>query len=532
MGFFNSRGRLLWQGAFVLSLAGILSKILSAVYRVPFQNIVGDVGFYIFQQVYPMIGISVLLATSGFPVIISKLLNDYGPEGRGKILRVSMLFVSGVGLVFFLLLFVGAESIAGLMGDAELGPVIRAVSFSYLLLPFVSFFRGYFQGSELMLPTAFSQIGEQLLRVAAILILTWWLVKNGHSLYEAGAGAAFGSLIGGLAAFLILAICWTKRERTGVVVTAKAGVETKTIVKQLCLYTATICAASLMLILIQLVDALNLYSLLTGQGMDELQAKHIKGVYDRGQPLLQLGTVFAASIATALVPSLTKAKKQRESEAAREKVQSSIKISFMIGAGAATGLMCILEPVNVMLFKNSEGTAVLQIFSISIFFASVAMTMTAVLQGLGDTFFPAVSVCSGFLLKAVMNCALIPPFGISGAALATVVSFAAVAGLNLIQLRRKGWIKLSQYRITGILFSAFIMSAVLAVWLYVFEAVITQSSRWLSAAESLSAVLIGGAVYLYCIFKLRVFSEKELELVPFGSKLLTFKRERGGRNGS
>lgn len=101
MGFLKGQRQLLWQGAFVLSLAGILSKILSAVYRVPFQNIVGDVGFYIFQQVYPMIGISVMLATSGFPVIISKLLNDYGSANRAKILRVSMLFLSAVGLGFF-----------------------------------------------------------------------------------------------------------------------------------------------------------------------------------------------------------------------------------------------------------------------------------------------------------------------------------------------------------------------------------------------------------------------------------------------
>lgn len=101
MSFSNVQSRRLWQGAFVLSLAGILSKILSAVYRVPFQNIVGDVGFYIFQQVYPMIGISVMLATSGFPVIISKLLNDFGAGSQTKILRVSMLFISVVGISFF-----------------------------------------------------------------------------------------------------------------------------------------------------------------------------------------------------------------------------------------------------------------------------------------------------------------------------------------------------------------------------------------------------------------------------------------------
>ena len=31
------------KGAMILTLAALVSKILSAVYRVPFQNIVGDI---------------------------------------------------------------------------------------------------------------------------------------------------------------------------------------------------------------------------------------------------------------------------------------------------------------------------------------------------------------------------------------------------------------------------------------------------------------------------------------------------------
>ena len=123
-------------------------------------------------------------------------------------------------------------------------------------------------------------------------------------------------------------------------------------------------------------------------------------------------------------------------------------MSFVIGTGAAAGLICILEPVNVMLFKNSDGTAALQIFSASILFASLAMTMTAVLQGLGNTCLPAVFVCCGILVKAVLNELLIPGFGISGAAFATMMSFAAVAGLNFFQLKRKGW-KEAQEAITA-----------------------------------------------------------------------------------
>ncbi|MDA7028376.1 polysaccharide biosynthesis protein [Bacillus sp. CLL-7-23] len=521
----SDQKRQIWQGAFVLSLAGIFSKVLSAGYRVPFQNIVGDVGFYIYQQVYPLLGISVVLVTVGFPVTISKIMNDYEVENQAKILRISMMFLSGIGLSFFLILFAGAKGIAGLMGDPDLEQVIRAVSFSYLLLPFISFFRGYFQGRQWMLPTAFSQMGEQLVRVTVILLLTWWLVKQDFSLYDTGAGAAFASFVGGLAAFIILAKFWVtrdRRHRSGV-----SNLNTKTVIRQLSLYTMTICVSSLMLILIQLVDAFNLYSLLLDHGLDKLEAKHIKGVYDRGQPLLQLGTVFAVSVATALVPTLTKARKQQETELVQIKVQYAMKTSLTLGIGAAVGLICILDPVNMMLFKNSEGTTALQIFSLSIFFASFAMTITAVLQGCGHPFFPAVSVLLGTVMKTVLNVMLIPSFGIEGAALATAISFAFVALLNFLKLKRKSLTKLSDYKMSGVVISAFTMLMVLLAWLYIFEMVIDAESRWKAAIESLTAVVLGGVTYLYSIIKLKVYSDEELELLPFAIHLSSFKRERG-----
>ena len=48
----NSKGMM--QGAIALSIAAFIAKILSAVYRVPFQNMVGNTGFYVYQQVYPI----------------------------------------------------------------------------------------------------------------------------------------------------------------------------------------------------------------------------------------------------------------------------------------------------------------------------------------------------------------------------------------------------------------------------------------------------------------------------------------------
>ena len=71
------------QGAVVLTIASFIAKVLSAFYRVPFQNFVGDEGFYVYQQVYPIYGIAMTLALSGLPQFISKIVAEQ-PDIRSQ----------------------------------------------------------------------------------------------------------------------------------------------------------------------------------------------------------------------------------------------------------------------------------------------------------------------------------------------------------------------------------------------------------------------------------------------------------------
>ena len=45
------------KGTWILTIASLFSELLSAIYRIPLQNIVGDRGYFIYQQVYPIYGI-------------------------------------------------------------------------------------------------------------------------------------------------------------------------------------------------------------------------------------------------------------------------------------------------------------------------------------------------------------------------------------------------------------------------------------------------------------------------------------------
>ena len=106
---------------------------------------------------------------------------------------------------FYRLLYTvfGAETIAVAMGDIHLDKLLRVISFSFLLMPFLSVARGYFQGFNNMMPTAVSQVIEQTIRVSIIVFLSLFLIAHGFDLYTVGAGAMLGS-IGGLIGIIVL----------------------------------------------------------------------------------------------------------------------------------------------------------------------------------------------------------------------------------------------------------------------------------------------------------------------------------------
>lgn len=513
-----------WKGAMILTIAGILTKILSAAYRVPFQNIVGDVGFYIYQQVYPFFGVAIILSTYGFPVVISKVIAEHPEEVREQAARkirwVSFFFLTLLGMIFFLLLYVGAPHVAAFMGDIELAILIKIVAFSFLLLPLVSVWRGSFQGLGEMTPTAVSQVSEQLIRVATILVLSYLLVKAGFSLYEVGAGAIFGSVAGGFAAVLVLLAFYQKRKRGQKLSVAPSNLlpSSKSIIKVLLLQGFTICISSLLLILFQMVDAFTIYAWLVEAGVDAQSAKELKGVYDRGQPLIQLGTVVATAFSLSLVPYIILSKGKEEQ--VKEKISLSIRVSIGVGAGAAVGLAWLIKPVNTMLFSNENGYQVLLVLGLSILFCSIALTGAAILQGLGNPYLPALFVGMGIGMKYWLNVILIPSYSTMGAAVSTLMAFAFVAIMMVLSLKRKTGTSIFERMPTiPLLVSIAMMSAALAIYLLLTDSFIGDS-RTLATAQSILGVAIGGTVYLLILIKNHFFTKEELLLLPLGKKLV------------
>jgi PST family polysaccharide transporter len=159
----------------------------------------------------------------------------------------------------------------------------------------------------------------------------------------------------------------------------------------------------MLIIFIQMVDALNLYSLLVSNGVEKETAKSLKGIFDRGQPLVQLGTVVATSLSLSLVPLISSERLKKKPEFLHHKIKLAMRISIVVGIGATAGLWTIIRPTNMMLFENGSGSSILGVLSIVIFLNTIISTMVAIMQGLGNLVFPAAVIVISLPLKYVLK---------------------------------------------------------------------------------------------------------------------------------
>lgn len=517
----NMETRQFFKGAFILTLAGLFSKILSAGYRIPLQNITGDLGFYIYQQVYPFLGIAIMLSLYGFPVAVSKMVADFRDQQRELALRSFFIPVFGIiflfSLLLFLLLFTQAGRIAGLMGDKALYVPIRASAYVFLVLPFTSLFRGIFQGTGDMKPTAVSQVLEQMVRVSIIIIVAVLLLQH-SDFYAIGTGAAIASIFGAGIAAIYLGTALTKRQLWSRNVHRELPYSY--FFKTVFLYGLFISVNYMFLLLVQLADAFTLVPALESYGVTSHDAKVMKGIFDRGQPLIQLGIVLGSSLALALIPTITKQRLEQQPDKFHNHLHSALKISLFLAAGATVGLIMIFPYVNELLYQNNHGETYLRILMVVILFSSIAITTSSVLQGVDAVYQTAGVILAGAAVKWGGNVLLVPLFGLYGAAWASVSGAFVVLAWNLWLMRRRfrpsAWRKLPFFKLLLALggMTAFLVgiSMLETYWLPI-------ESRGILLLFTLTVAGIGGLVYLMILIKSGAFSREELGQIPSGELL-------------
>ncbi|MFD0674823.1 polysaccharide biosynthesis C-terminal domain-containing protein [Cohnella sp. GCM10027633] len=540
----QSAKQALWQGAALLGGAALLSKVIGTLQKIPLQNMAGDETFGLYSAVYALAIMWMTLAAAGVPVAVSALVAERvaasDEHGARRVLRWSLGLLVASGFVMFAILCVFAEQFASWMGVESAASAIRMSSIALLFAPATAVLRGYRQGRMEMARPALSQIAEQVARVAFMLIMLIYAVRMAWSPASTAAAVHGGLAAGAVAGLIAMLWRWPWRRTEPIVIRGKGAKSGKAgkpggaaasdgarkvqlpesrgkLLRRIAAVAVPVALASVVAPLIGLIDAFSIPRLL-GQHSDTAAALSLSefGVYNRGIALNQLVIMAAAGAAAALVPALTAARARGDGESIVAGAHRATRLAWWFGASAAVGLAVLAQPINVALFADDNGTIALALLAVAALGGTLQAVSSALLQGLGDMRSPAVNLAAAALLKLALNAALVPAYGIRGAAIALAAAFAAAATLNALSLRQRVRLPAPRLSVAGRSAAALaaMAAAVAACALLLGALTGALPARASALLTALPCIAVGAAVFAASLVAFGAALPREWRVLP------------------
>lgn len=526
------------QGAAILGIAGLLVKIIGAVYRIPLANIVGESGMAYYEVAYPYYSWLLVISSAGLPTAISKLVSERialgDIVGAKRVFRAALRLLFVIGIVTAVLLFVLSSPIANLSGAAPARYSLMALSPALLFVSVMCAYRGYLQGMQCMTGTAISQIVEQLIKLIFGFGIAFLFVKTSPDAPELAAmGALIGVSVSELVALAVIKFYYDARIRNRslpVCVStkgAKSGLRGSIIKRLLAIAIPITIGASIMPVTgiadsVFIINFLEKHDIAMGIA-EEIANENARVAYtvlrSYVTPLINMPAVLTLSLSMSLVPAISQAVTRKEKRIVNAASRTGIKLAMFIGAPCAAGLFILGGPIMSLLYsavRNNQdrfiqAQQVMYIAAVGVLFLSLVQTLTGIIQGLGKPRVPVYFLALGGIVKVVSMVILMQftSMGILGAALSTVLCYAVAGIADTVYVIRKTRMNIS-YTDTFAkpLFSSIVMGfAVFAVYTL-------GSKLGHPTLATLASLCIGVAVYGGLMILLRPFSNSDLEFLP------------------
>src|SRR6056297_469047 len=525
------------KGAFILSLAGILSKIMGFGYRIILSRILGDEGIGLYQMAYPIYATLLVVSRSGIPIALAKLISDRVAKDQRK--AAFKIFIVGrklsifVGLFFSILMAVMAKPLVNILNwDPRAFYAVIALSPAIFFVSIMATYRGFFQGLQNMVPTAYSQVLEQLVRMITMIGLVYYLIRFG--LEYGAAGATFGAVTGSIAGLLLVVKIYSNK-KTEIFSFIESGsvesIKTFKIIKDIAYLGIPITFGALVQPLMNLVDAAIVPNRLQIAGFSIEAASQLYGrLAGMAMVLVNFPTIITVALAASLVPAISEAFAQDNHQLIKRRTETALRLTILIGLPSAAGLFILAEPLTSVIFNNAQAAIPLKIVAWGVFFIAIQQSTSGIIQGIGKTKIPARNLFIGAIVNAFINYYLtaLPAFGIKGASIGTVTGFAVAAILNLISLKyyTDFRIKVKQFIIKPII----TVSLMITFTHFGFNIINNYlTNLGLSTAYALSTfaiVFLAVIVYLVLLILFKEIKYNDLKMIPYiGENMANFLRK-------
>lgn len=522
------------KGAAILAVAGIISKILGAVYRIPLGRIIGSTGMGYYQTAYDLYIWMLTISAYSIPIAISKLVSEKIELGRRdeahKIFKVALTMMALLSITASLVLFFNAKTFATMLRNPGAYIAVLCVSPAIFTVSLSGSLRGYFQGMQNMTPSAVSQVTEQIGRVAFGFIFAIMLLSAGEE--AAAGGAVFGTTLGGLISFLTLIYIYRLR-RSGIMAGVRLDHQSRmessaSIAKRIIVFSVPITIGGSIMPIMSVLDTFIVMDRLQAAGFSLEAATSLFGqLKGMAGAFINLPQVFTIALAASLVPSISESIARKDFDSTRRKTELAIRISLVIGLPAAFGLFILAGPIMKLMYPAEPASLgmALRYLSMAVVFLTLAQTMTGILQGMGKERVPVRNLVIGAFTKIAVSYTLtsIPFINIRGAALGTVAGYAVSSTLNLAAIIRE---QKSSMRLGKIIGKPAVATAAMAAAAYFsYKAIFSLTGS--NSIATLASMAFAAVVYGIVLVLIKGVTAEEIEMAPGGKRLSKVLKKKG-----
>ncbi len=510
------------RGAMILTMAGLMVKILGSVNRILLSRFLGGEGIGLYQMAYPVFLLMLSVSSAGIPIAISIIVSEKVAKGQfkaaEKVFKISLGLMVATGICFAMLLYFGAGWLveSGFVRDPRayygLVALTPAVFFSTILASF----RGYFQGYQMMEPPAVSQILEQFTRVVTMIALAYCLLPYG--LEYAAAGAAFGAVPGAVTGLIVLSFFYRRlRKNTGGMpqLVQEENESVAAIAKRLALLALPVSCANIMVPVTSSIDMILVPNCLYASGYTVEEATTLFGyLTGMGMPLVMMATIVTQSLAAGIVPAISEAYTLGDRLTITKKSRTAMNICCLITMPAAAGLWVLAIPIAQMIYNAPQAGEAIRHLAPSACLLGVHQVTTGMLQGIGKTAVPMWNMLLSAVVKiAAVMFLTVTPLNIVGAAWASNINFGLAALLNIIFLLRSG-IGFDIKVLAKLAAATFLMAFMTDM------AYNALNAAFGNTAATFAAIIAAIIIYVVLLFVFKAVSRDDLEKIPFiGSKI-------------
>ena len=445
------KNRTFIKGTLILTLTGLLSRVIGFFYRIYLSRLFGEEGMGIYQLLSPVLALSFSLCAAGIQTAISKYVAASVAKGNCKDsyrYLFTGLFLSlllSVPCMLLLLMFSDFVAVHFLL-EARTASMLRIIALSIPAGAVHSCINGYYYGiKKTMLPSS-TQLIEQFMRFFCVLAADF-LARRSHTVPHINA-AVVGLVVGECAAMLIslLAIYFRfYREEAGAGKSSLPcsnagafGISRFHAVKNLLVLAFPLTVSRIVVNLLQSVEAVAIPSRLCRYGYDSVTALSVYGVLTgMALPLLFFPNALTGSMSLLLLPMVSEADARGNTDAVKNTTLKTIYCCLLLGA-ACTLFFFLSGPfLGRFLFHSELAGRYIRSLSLLCPFLYLCTTLSGILHGLGkavSVFFVNVFSLS---LRLLFVFFLIPAFGIDCYILSMVLSQLLSAFFYLFLLYRK-----------------------------------------------------------------------------------------------